>query len=164
MPLILPKSCFHMIPRTGTTWVRQAIIESMGKGNGKLPYYETGDKHAVIENPAGKLGFCFVREIPAWLESRHRLGKWNDMLSPFWDVDFNKFKANLAERPKGIIGRYFKKYTDQCGFVGRTENLAEDLIKVLALAGEKFDPDIIRELPPCNVGHVADELMPVPEV
>ena len=52
-----------------------------------------------------------------------------------------------------MVASYFERYTKLCspGFVGTQENLVEDLIEALTLAGEKFDPGAIRATPPYNV-------------
>ena len=42
-------------------------------------------------------------------------------------------------------------------FIGRTENLRNDLIKVLELANENFDKSVILDYPEANVTSRSDE-------
>ena len=52
--------------------------------------------------------------------------------------------TNYLRSPKGIF-----PYAD---YIGRTENLKEDLIEALEIAGEDFDKDVIRNMPPIRQG------------
>ena len=152
-----------MIPRTGTTWARNAIHKAVKATWDRKIINAPGQKHNYEAPPAmyadRKFRFCFVRNVKTWLESRHRLGPWDDMLTQFYDWDLEQFKANIEARPKGLIGRYFKQYTRHCNFIGRQENLCEDLIRALTEAGEEFDADLIRSLAPENVGNVGPEMV-----
>ena len=51
---------------------------------------------------------------------------------------------NYLRAPIGIF-----PYVD---YIGRTENLKEDLIEALEIAGEDFDKDVIRNMPPVRQG------------
>jgi hypothetical protein len=148
MPMILPRSVFLMLPRTATTWARQAIR------NGGISYRETNPKHApevLPQNPplAGvpTFRFTFTREPRAWLRSRWTLGKWDDDLSPYWNIDRDKFLTAVND---SMIEMYFAKYTRHCQFVGTCENIADDLVKALRQAGEDFDETALRDTPRIN--------------
>lgn len=148
MPMVLQRSTFLMIPRTATTWCRQAIR------NAGVQYWETNPKHDTevvqrVEKPlyVPEFRFTFTRNPDTWLRSRWVLGKWADELSEFWDIDYTKFRAAVDDRE---IERYFKKYTSRCKFVGKTETIADDLVTALRTAGEDFDETGLRETPPLN--------------
>lgn len=45
----------------------------------------------------------------------------------------------------------YREYTAGLDFIGRYESLVEDLIRALRMAGETFDPALLRSVPPANV-------------
>ncbi|WP_430755021.1 hypothetical protein [Magnetovirga frankeli] len=53
---------------------------------------------------------------------------------------------------KGLIA-FVGKGSSEIDFIGRYENLVEDLISALRMAGEGFDESIIRQMPPFNVSN-----------
>jgi len=61
-----------------------------------------------------------------------------------------------------MVTMYFGKYTQGCGFVGTSENAADDLVKALRMAGERFDETSLRETPRINESPKAGD--PIPEV
>lgn len=139
MPLILPKSVFLMIPRTGSTWARDAIRNSMEHG---FNLREFGPKHSpVLPQNHPKFVFSFTREPRAWLVSRHKLGKWNDELSAFWSENPTEFFSKVTD---DMVQMYFNKYTSQCNVIGKQESLADDLVAALKAAGETFDEALLR--------------------
>ena len=73
-----------------------------------------------------------------------------------WDADFEKFINNAIEMfPGGAVSTFYKCFLGENGdtldFVGKQENLTEDFIKALTLAGEDFDEKKIREMKRINV-------------
>ncbi len=91
-----------------------------------------------------------MREPSSWVRSRWTLGRWNDDLTPFWDIDPDKFRAVVTD---AMVTMYFAKYVSLCkpnGFVGATENAADSLVTALRLAGEEFDETALRETPRLN--------------
>jgi hypothetical protein len=148
VPLITAKAVFLMIPRTATTWARHAIR------NGGITYREVNPKHSpevLPQNPpisgVPAFKFTFTREPSAWLRSRWTLGKWDDEFSGDWDISFEKFRSNVSD---DAIARYFRRYTSQCQFVGKTETIADDLVAALRQAGEDFDETALRDTARCN--------------
>ncbi len=105
------------------------------------------------EQKKDKFSFAFVREPLAWYKSfwafRKTVYDTNEFNRAFpldfaWDVDFEKFINNVINMyPLGFVSILYKCYLGQNGdeldFVGKQENLKEDLIKALTLAGEDFD-------------------------
>jgi hypothetical protein len=153
MPLILPKSVILLIPRTASTWVRQAVR------NGGIRYREFGPKHSTALPPnAPAFKACFLREPSAWLRSRWVLGPWEDELTQFWNIDFEKFRAAVSD---GMVQMYFGKYTQGCSFVGKGESIADDLVQCLRLAGEDFDETSLRDTPRVNESPKTGD--PIPE-
>ena len=151
MPLILPRCVILLPPRTGSTWIRQAIR------NAGINFRDLNPKHATTVPPQNpplpfvpKFTITFTREAATWLPSRWLLGPWEDELADFWDIDPEKFRANVND---GMVAMYFAKYTSQASgkdAVGRFEDLANELVRLLRLAGEDFDETSLRDTPKIN--------------
>jgi hypothetical protein len=110
----------------------------------------------------GKLRFAFVREPLSWYSSwwrhRHTFGDWNDAepLDPMGRAPFAEFLNEVMSKfPQGFLSSFFERFTGppsgEIEFVGRYEQLVDDLVVALNLAGERFDEVAIRSLPPVNV-------------
>ena len=169
MALFTPKTCFLMVPRTATTWVRDAIRAARPQSRyGSSWYFETGPKHRAF-NPRGSVVgprgvpwsgqtiFTFVRHPVTWLRSRWCLGRWDDgpmhigdKFTRIWCDDFPAFVSAYLTQMPGEITRYFERYTSECTTIGRQETARDDLIRILTEAGEGFDESAIGNLPPTN--------------
>ncbi len=158
--LILPNSCFLHVPKTGGTWAKEAI-----KASG-LKYEEypiEGDPHIGLEYcpVPEKFQFAFVRH-PV---ERYR-SYWQYKMGAGWDVnnpldrdccstDFHQFIHNVIKLYPGVCGRDYEQFVglpgDEIDFIGKFENLIEDLIFALHKAREEFNEENIRSIPPKNV-------------
>jgi len=119
----------------------------------------------VLDEDRHKLfSFTFVRSPLAWYKSfwahrkiAPRLGATHRFaLDWLMDENFEKFMINVLEKyPEGFLTKVYQLYLgergDDLGYVGRQENLREDLITALNLAGEKFNKMIIRSEKKRNV-------------
>lgn len=146
MPLIMPRSVLFMIPRTASTWCRQAVR------NAGILYREHGPKHGTAlptDRPMPAFRFCMTREPKAWVRSRWTLGAWEDELTHLWGLDRDEFCASVSD---AMVGMYFAKWVQGCkgGFVGDCANAADDLVKALRMAGEDFDETALRDTPRIN--------------
>ncbi len=151
MPLVLPRSVMLMIPRTASTWCRQAIR------NAGIKFRDLNPKHAPMvpsQNPplqnVPSFQFTFKREPGAWLKSRWTLGAWEDELTPFWNIDFATFRAAVSDP---MVEMYFAKYASRCQYVGFGENIADELVAALRQAGEEFDETSLRDTPKVNASN-----------
>jgi len=109
--------------------------------------------------------FCFVRHPLDWYESfylyknqpglnweqdgeEHNFHRWhpNAVLNGLGEGrGFNEFMTAVMDRYPGYVSALFSHYTFRpVDFVGKQENLREDLITVLDRIGCEFDPAIIR--------------------
>ncbi len=161
--LILKNACFIHFPKTGGHWVRQALVAA------GVPFEDYNDKGAhigIAECPCNdKFRFSFVRHPVSFFKSY-----WQFKMTDGWDED-NWFDMDCKRRNLNFAGfielastQYAGGYgstisyvlgsgSDEIEFIGRYENLADDLITALKLAGEDFDESKIRSIKPCNVSN-----------
>jgi hypothetical protein len=158
--LILPHSCFLHVPKTGGSWVKKAI---MAAGVSAQEHSIDGYTHLGLEHcpdPA-RFRFAFVRNPLALYKSY-----WQFKMTVGWDAanaldeccqsdDFDAFVRKVLSAFPGIYARTLRDFVGPVEapieFVGRYENLVEDLVTALTLAGERFDASAIRTLPAYNV-------------
>lgn len=149
----LKNSIFLHVPKTGGSWVKQALTDATD-----LVVHRGGSWHAIPKRGrhSSKFWFCFVRHPETWYQSywcfNDRHNKWKNgpcnVLSRFPHSDFNTFveKVTLAY-PQGFLSTYlYPKYTEESDFVGHYESIVEDLISALIQAQEQFDADKIRDM------------------
>lgn len=166
MATLMPKSIFFHVPKTGGTWVREALRSSMGCDR------QIGLNHGTpceIANVLDhKFSFAFVRNPIDWYVSFWKFRMTQDN----WQIpinvgktaldiycatdDLNKFIRLVEKNCYGHVTTLFGLYTEQpkISFVGKQENLVNDLITALKKAGETFNEDIIRSFKPKNVSKV----------
>jgi hypothetical protein len=160
--LILPHSCFLHVPKTGGSWVKQAIRAA---GIPAREHSIDGNTHLGIADcpEPGKFRFAFVRN-PLGLYRSY----WQFKMTVGWDAanmldqrcradDFVGFVMAVVRDFPGIYARSLRDYVGPAHapieFIGRYEDLVEDLVRALTLAGEQFDAEAIRQLPPSNVSN-----------
>ncbi len=171
MAELLPHSCFLHIPKTGGTWVRallreyglsldtiRAIDASYSTENLKGSYHcvPTFDQRFLDRQHI----FCFVRHPLGFYQSywcfKSGLKKWNPV-SVFdnncrSDESFEKFIDKVIQKyPQGFLTWLYEFYASHATFVGKFENLKEDLITILKQAGEDIGDEMIHSYQPLNV-------------
>jgi hypothetical protein len=117
------------------------------------------------------LMFCFVRHPLSWYESYFRfmsaaaqnwrawgdendINLWhpNAMLNGTEAPDFNQFVRNVIRKRPGYVTEMYGWYTrPPVDFIGKQENLYDDLIQVLSMLNVPFDEQFIRNYPRQNV-------------
>lgn len=160
MALELPHSIFFHIPKTGGTWVRQAIR------NADIPVNEVGgwnfmqmeDLHGYFKHAKpctvqafGKLRFAFVRHPLTWHQSMwvfNMRTNWKHSEFPRTQSFTESMEAMLRDYP-GYVSRLYEFYSD-VEYVGRYESLADDLVNALRIAEEEFDEAALRATLPVN--------------
>jgi hypothetical protein len=164
MALILPKSMFLHIPKTGGIWVRNAIKKA------DIDTFEYGEQHSHFDELLkyrdkqfyeNRFIFTFIRHPLSWYQSR-----WAFRMKHGWQMrhplDFNCASNNFCEfvkncieyKPAGwvswLYGSFINKVPGEV-FVGKQENLSGDLISALHDAGEIFDEQLITDTDRANV-------------
>jgi hypothetical protein len=160
------RTVFIHVPKTGGGWVTDAM-----KAAG-IQQDPIGAEHHLGKDQIdlrGRFAFAFVREPLSWYGSlwnfRRRLWREKEsdpsMVIPqgeFSDEtfarDFPDFVENVISTWPGYLSRYYEHYVgkagDQVDFVGRYENLVDDLVRALEAGGEEFDEGILRNYPANN--------------
>jgi len=156
MAIELSNLVFYHIPKTGGTWVKQALLNSCYDvrvvRDAKWDVHQTPDVYITK-----KRSFCFVRHPETWYRSYWDYRLW-DKNNPdwlyinCWDKNYNKFLKNVIDKSPRYLTKMYKEYTKGIDFVGKQENLQEDLIAVLKSVGETFDEDRLRKTQKCRVG------------
>lgn len=166
------RTIFYHIPKTGGTWVKRAMRQGgliVGRARNKRRTghpFSLKREHATPEvvrdeYKENRLSFCFVRHPISWLKSswafRYRtpgVGR-TAPIHEFWVDEFQPFVLSVLEHMPGYVTRLYQYYVgpdaDEIDFIGRQEHLADDLARVLNLAGEEFDEQALRSIPPRNV-------------
>jgi len=113
--------------------------------------------------------FCFVRNPYKWAQSFYRYQAkrnfknwegpttiWGESWHPTNDINsieaknFDSFLSIISKKYTGFVSQMYKGYTRRSDFVGRTENLEEDLIRVLENREMVFDESKVRTEKPAN--------------
>lgn len=148
------------VPKTGGSWVKKAIIAS---GINHKDYRIDGDPHLVLKQcpVPEKFKFAFVRHPVQFYRSY-----WQFKMTNGWDKknpidmeckseNFNVFVRKILDKYPGRYGDALVEFVgeekEEIEFVGKYENLVDDLIAALKYAGEVFSEDAIRTLLPYNV-------------
>lgn len=161
MAIRTERSVVYHIPKCGGIWVKEAIRKS-GLKYGRCRNVRVAQPFGLKREHAtpgvvaeadgvGRFSFCFVRRPLSWYQSFwcYRVKtKYLDRKFPLdriWDDDYERFLLNvLASYPDGFVTQLYRFYTEAVDFVGQQERLADDLVRALSLAGEKFDEAALR--------------------
>jgi hypothetical protein len=149
---------FIHVPKTGGTWVKRAM-----EAGGITVSQERASIHPPIWelDRQGRFSFAFVRDPLAWWGSEwkfrrfHGYKEFRDHPYDRWlDLGFDRFLERVVEECPGYLSRVLDDLLGQEGdsldFIGRYENLTEDLVKALRFANESFDEEALRSVSTTN--------------
>ena len=164
MALVTDRSIFLHVPKCAGLWIRHAFKVC------KIKHYELGDQHShfpyllnlkPIDFFKERFIFTFVRHPLTWYQSR-----WAFRVKHGWraqhPLDYNCASNNfhtfienmIAYKPNGWVTWEYRNYIDEVPggikYVGKMENLTDDLIKILNLAGEQFSEKAINSISRIN--------------
>jgi hypothetical protein len=150
------------IPKCGGNWIINALR------NAEVPFELAGPYHLDYDAcPRSDLPtVAFVRNPLTWWQSiwRHHarfngrdpflLYKNGPNLGPLFAPTFTAFMDNALREMPGYCLEAFRRFArdGHIDFIGKRENLAEDLVRALETFGEKFDRGKITDYPPRHVG------------
>lgn len=174
--LITNKTGFLHIPKTGGIWVRDTLRQT------SIYKKECGHPHDFYSNikynNKHKLKiFCFVRHPVSWFIShwahwkdnpqrkernikKMKAGvdlyqKYSKDFVDFLRIDDLKKSINIfCIKYRGWMIKFYEDYTKDCDFIGKQENLREDLLFFLQKAGEKLtkkDIELIKNYNKKNI-------------
>ena len=157
---------FIHVPKTGGGWVSEAMAAA-GIHQERLGFAHHIGKDEIALG--GRFIFGFVREPLSWYGSawtfRRRLWREKEadpqMEVPgaefpdeWFALDFPEFVEAVIDNRPGYLSWYYEHYLgaedDPIDFIGRYENLADDLVNALRLAGQEFDEEALRSFPVIN--------------
>jgi hypothetical protein len=169
----------YFVPKTGGTWSRGAMRRG---GVGGLSGVHTipgvrpfglrahhATPEAVPEEYKDRFQFCFVRRPFQWYQSfwafRMKAHAFDEdivagggmtVLDYLWVPDFREFLSRVLCSCPRILTLMFQAFTgpdnDWMDFVGRQEELSDDLLTALRIAGySDLDESRMRRLKPMNV-------------
>jgi predicted secreted protein len=172
MAVLLPNSVYIHIPKTAGRWVASAL-ENAGLTIATLGTVHSTPAEIRHERPfiERQTVFALVRHPLTWYQSMwaHRMDEnWDpiddlDWFTPGWieewarfsacrSDDFRQFVKNCIDQfPDGWVSSLYGHYTSGCSVVGKQEGVPWELIRILANAGERFDPNRILTTQPENV-------------
>jgi hypothetical protein len=149
---------FIHVPKTAGTWVAKAM-----EAAGLCPEPEGGSEHPFFHelDRRNRFSFAFVRDPLHWWGSEWKFRRnhhYRDLVNhPYdrWlDLGFDEFVERVTEHCPGFLSQTYDKHIgtieDSVDFIGRYENLVDDLVKALRLAGEEFDESAVRGLSSTN--------------
>ena len=150
------------IPKCGGNWIINALR------NAEVPFELAGPYHLEYDDcPRGDLPtVAFVRNPLTWWQSLWRHHARINGQDPFWLYQcgpnlgalfaptFSTYMDNALREIPGYCTQVFGRFTrnGNIDFIGKLENLTEDLGRALQTFGEKFDREKIIDYPPRNIG------------
>lgn len=149
---VMERCIFFHIPKAGGTWVRNALKYSTN-------VLVEINKHPVPKDCLyiGNFTFCHVRHPLSWYRSyfdyKQRVGwRFDKGLDTLKSDTFDEFiERVIKEAPGHLTKMYERRQVGSMVFVGKFENLREDTVKALELAGQPFDKNKLLDFPPMNV-------------
>lgn len=171
---------FYHIPKTGGIWVKYAMRRGgikYGRARNRRRLgqaWKLKREHAIPEvirpeDKENRLSFCFIRHPVDWYKSFWAYRKKTGLLDlefpadKCWDEKFESFVLNVLEGyPDGFVTQLYQYYIgrdiDKIDYVGRQENLENDLVEVLYLAREIFDEKELRASKRLNIASTRKEI------
>lgn len=165
MPIVTDKCVFLHVPKTGGTWVKHAMTVlglnpiDMGDQHEHFPHILKYESAEFFEK---RFVFAMVRHPITWYQSKwaFRLKHgWQPQHPLDWECasnDFHQFVDNLISfAPTGWCTWLFDAYTNPprvngrrsfVNYVGRMENLVEDFITAMKLAGHDINVNKTRAI------------------
>ena len=173
MAYLLPNCLILHIPKTGSDWVRAACQEAV-----EGPISEIGEWHCDLQT-AKQILLDKKLEIPViGTFVRHPLD-WYRSAWLYWretgrfprleheprveHEDFERFVSNcMAVEPRGYLSQLYENFCGtlpgEISVIGKQENLVNDLVRLLKLAGVAFDESKLRVVKSQNVGGKKSEV------
>jgi hypothetical protein len=168
--LIEADALFHHIPKVGGVWIEEALPASGVRTEYAKAISTVTWRHPLLVHltRSFRFVFTFVRHPLGWYESwwksqaslwiKYEPGVWHPQreLECCESDDFSEFVRRCIEREPAYVTRMYEWYIGPPGFetvdfIGRYENLIDDLVQVLKMLSCEFDESVLRQHPPANI-------------
>jgi len=156
MTVYTDKFIFYHVPKTGGMWLVRNLpkmVSGVREGGANTKKGKYIPHHLVPDGKPPIFSFCFFRHPLDWYRSiftyKNTRRNWRVLEEEndyFYKIgvnedDFNRFIEKLFKvHPEGFCTSLFKEF-ESVDFIGKYENLMEDLKKALTMAGEDFTFD-----------------------
>lgn len=156
MSLVLKKGIFYHVPKTGGQWVRSFLKdngmadfvyreENKPRGVLNLTKEHISPLHANKSVVGTRPSFAFIRNPVTWYQSFWRYKEsnkgWDEPYLEYADNSFNGFMEKIMNITPGFLTRIYKEF-DGVDFLGKQENLENDIVSILLATGDIDDKNI----------------------
>lgn len=159
----IQKGIFLHIPKTGGTFVTNYFRETgmlreevKIEKFGRMIYLAHIDGTHITDQAQNDVVFCFVRHPLTWLRSywQHRQfisDRSNGSIDTIVDFPFDDFVEYFIRDLPGYISLFFAGFADYSHFIGKQENLRDDLNHLLKCMRVNYNYHWLFDRPQENV-------------
>lgn len=151
MSLRTQRTVFIHVPRTGGTWVQEALADAKcfrQFGRKQLEHLSWTDfvYSGSFDRWKRRVPFGFVRNPITWYQSTwaYCTGKKRrfsyPVPSPHIGETFRDFVLRVTKDNPGALGFTYKYFLQGVRYIGRFERLRRDLVAILKAIGEPIEP------------------------
>jgi hypothetical protein len=159
MSLILKNDgMFVHVPKCAGRWIEEVLVEANLVTGRTMVTHEP-----LMPGEHTGFSFCFVRDPVTWYESwwKYMSGNWHPWergrfhpqreIEDCADDDFNTFVGNVLAKHPGYVTSMYGMYTEAVDFVGKYEDLYEDMAHVMGELGHPTSAEELRRRPVVNL-------------
>ena len=147
------------IPKTGGTFVRNYLRETKLDHGVKVLHERAHMNAVVLREIIGHtedLIFCFVRHPLTWYRSywtskQQITDRRGGLIDEIVDLPWNDFIETIINKYPRYLSNFYNGYTEICRFIGKQENLRNDLDCVLKYLRIPYNRRYLFKRVPDNV-------------
>jgi len=152
-------STFLHMPKTGGSWIERSLVVSKSSFERIDPDLSCRGGHTGYYYKAiTGFSFSFIRNPFEWYKSLFKYNKIHRRVASWDTEDINKFTGDLIYSGHSLynMSKYYFGNNYEVSFIGKYENLVEDFIEALSLAGEPVDKSLIRNFGTKPINHTSE--------